>query len=286
MSLLVIDPNGDVEIILTHPQSSIRHFTVDEDLNGASRSYSSDDLNSEEWRPSKKEKKKKKRRDRRLLLQWDEDPPLAVPVDEALPEEGPTEEEPIAEGPPIDENDLEVNDDKHSIGHSVPPSEHSRSDDLRLLVSSKHLCLASSTFRQMLDGPWLEGSKTETGVRTVNASECNAEALVIVLDIIHGKHFATPQTVDLELLANIACVVDYYDCHEVLEPFVDRWIKALEPELPTVYGRQCMLWMSVSWVFLRESALISMAQLALMGCQSSIDDMGLPLPDVLLRKCT
>jgi hypothetical protein len=39
---------------------------------------------------------------------------------------------------------------------------------------------------------------------------------------MHGKHLAIPQTVDLELLANIACVVDYYDCHEAVEPFVGQ----------------------------------------------------------------
>lgn len=43
-----------------------------------------------------------------------------------------------------------------------------------------------------------------------------------MLDIMHGKHLAIPQTVDLELLANIACVVDYYDCHEAVEPFVGQ----------------------------------------------------------------
>ncbi|KAH7029903.1 uncharacterized protein B0I36DRAFT_412376 [Microdochium trichocladiopsis] len=283
MSLLAIDPNGDLEIILTHPQSGIRQFTDNGDVDGAPGSHPLDDRALKPRGLTKKEKVKKKRRDR-LRSQWAEDPPPAPPVDEAPSVEEPTEEEPIVDEDPNDGNDLEINGDKHIACDSTAPSEHSGSGGLRLLVSSKHLCLASSTFRLMLSGPWLEGSKTETGNRTVQASDCDAEALVIVLDIMHGKHFAMPQTVDLELLANIACVVDYYDCHEVVEPFVDQWIKALEPKPPTAYGRQCMLWMSISWVFLRETALISMAQLAVIGCRGHIDDMGLPLPDVLLRR--
>lgn len=157
-------------------------------------------------------------------------------------------------------------------------------DELRMLVSSRQLCLASSTFRKMLSGSWHEASSTDTTVREVRATEWDASALLIVLDIIHGHLVTVPKSVDLELLATIAAIVDYYDCHEITEPHIDAWIRQLQGDLPSLYGKQCMLWMSISWVFLRVDILREMTRLAVRGCQRPIETMSLPVPDVLSRK--
>jgi hypothetical protein len=157
---------------------------------------------------------------------------------------------------------------------------------LRILASSRHLCLASSTFRKMLNRPWLKGSINNRPIREVQASGWDAEAFLIVQDIIHGLNALVPSSVDLELLAKIAAIVDYYDCHAIAEPFVDKWIQNLQGSLPLLYGKGCVLWMSVSLVFLRVDILRSMARLAALGCHGPIETLGLPVPESLTRMCT
>ncbi|KAL7795234.1 hypothetical protein V8C37DRAFT_401048 [Trichoderma ceciliae] len=135
----------------------------------------------------------------------------------------------------------------------------------------------------MLSGPWYEATSSGKVTREIRTSEWDAEAFLTILDIIHGQHALIPKSVSLELLAKIAAIVDYYDCNDVVEIFVDRWILLLQDELPSSYGKECMLWMSISWVFLRVDVLQSMTKIAIVGCRQRIQTMSLPLPDALTR---
>ncbi|KAF5720459.1 hypothetical protein FMUND_4281 [Fusarium mundagurra] len=51
----------------------------------------------------------------------------------------------------------------------------------------------------------------------------DAVALAIVLDAIHGRHAEIPRVINLGLLARIATVVDYYKCQEVIHIFFGYW---------------------------------------------------------------
>ncbi|EFX00950.1 hypothetical protein CMQ_2031 [Grosmannia clavigera kw1407] len=156
-------------------------------------------------------------------------------------------------------------------------------EELRMLVSSRHLCLASSTFKTMLGGPWRESTGSNTRIREVWASDWDAEAFLIVLSLIHGQHLSDYSVPNLEELAKIAVIVDYYDCHDAVELLAEVWIRDLQKELPSSYGKQCVLWMFISWVFLRVDILENMARLAVEGCKGPVQTMGLPLPDSLLQ---
>jgi len=131
---------------------------------------------------------------------------------------------------------LEATDEK---GHSV---------QICLRVSSAHLKLASPFFTAMLDGPFSEGIRNKDNLFELKALEWNAEALVILLDIIHGHHRGIPERVDLDMLIEVAKLCDYYQCEEIVEVFADRWVAAFDEDKG--YEEEAtMKWMFIAWVF-------------------------------------
>lgn len=40
--------------------------------------------------------------------------------------------------------------------------------------------------------------------------------MLILMNIIQGRNRSVPEIINLEMLARLAILVDYYDCHEVL----------------------------------------------------------------------
>ena len=279
---LELDPDGDVELILEHPDAQ-------------KLLWSSEVLKS--LKKSKKQKKKKERSSTIVRESSIEDAGSEQPIPEAASNGGVISEEPTdpelrTQGTTPDESGSNTHTEvamgtNKEYGPSVEPtcSSFPEQNELRMLVSSRHLCLASSTFRNMLQGPFLEAFDNNGLIREIRAVDWDALAFLIVQDIIHGHNVLVPSSVSLELLAKIAAIVDYYDCHDVTEPFIDRWIQDLRSSFPSSYGKDCVLWMSISWVFLRVDVLREAAVLAVMGCQKPVETMGLPVPDALTRKC-
>ncbi|KAH6872041.1 hypothetical protein B0T10DRAFT_533321 [Thelonectria olida] len=182
----------------------------------------------------------------------------------ALAEEAPAEES-VAEEPA--ENPLEESTGNETEEGSV----------MRMRVSSRHLILASPVFRNMLDGPFKEGTACEPGRRQISTSNWDANALMILLNIIHGHLREVPRSLSLEMPAKFAIIVDYYKCHEVVEVFVDIWLKAMENNLPTFHGKELMLWLLVSWVFSQDETRIKHSKNTIMA-------MDLPIPGDVLGK--
>lgn len=123
-----------------------------------------------------------------------------APVEEALAEEVPAEAVPVE-------------------GEDVGASE--KGSDVRFRLSSKHLKSASPVFKTMLDGNWTESTLTSDGRYELPASDWDTDAFQIIMDIIHGRSQEVPRSVTLELLARIAVVIDYYECHNIVKFFSD-----------------------------------------------------------------
>ncbi|GKU12727.1 unnamed protein product, partial [Fusarium langsethiae] len=156
--------------------------------------------------------------------------------------------------------------------------------EITLLVSGKHLALASSYFEKMFAGSYVEGKIHDSGLRRVTARDCDPEAFSIILSIMHGYHRDVPKSLSLEMLAKVAIIVDYYGCHEIVEPHVNIWIASLKSVLPTVYGRDCILCMMISWVFSEPDVFQQMTRLALIHSEKLIEAEDIPLPADLLGK--
>ena len=97
----------------------------------------------------------------------------------------------------------------------------------------------------MLTGGWKEGDKNNSLLRG-GAEDWDAEAFLIVMNVLHSHCRQVPKTVSLEMLAKIAVIVDYYKIYEALQIVVSVWIKALKTTLPDSLGKDIILWILVS----------------------------------------
>lgn len=181
-------------------------------------------------------------------------------------------------------NDMPVSFTRELTQHSNPTigrPEDPQQADVRFQVSSNHLRLASPVFRAMLNGPWSEGTPSDGSCRSISTTDWDQGALLILFNIIHGHHGEVPRSLDLETLCKFATIVDYYECHEIVDIFADRWLNAMERSLPTTYGPQSTLFLCVTWVFKRPKQFESMTELALRHGEGPIETTNLPIADIL-----
>jgi hypothetical protein len=88
----------------------------------------------------------------------------------------------------------------------------------RMLVSSKHLILASPVFKVMLQDCFKEGQTLRSGgFLDLLLPDDDPAAFCILLDIIHGRNRKVPREIDMGLLAGITILVDKYQLQEVVE---------------------------------------------------------------------
>ncbi|KAH6874448.1 hypothetical protein B0T10DRAFT_541174 [Thelonectria olida] len=163
------------------------------------------------------------------------------------------------------------------------PTKHGGRMEVQMRVSSRHLGLASPLFQKMFTGPFAEGTADDQGLYQIAATDWDPLGFAILLNIIHGHHRAVPRSLSLDMLAKIALIVDYYQCHEIVEIFADVWMNALGKE-PTTYGLDSMLRLLTSWVFSQADTFQKMASLALRHSQGPIKTVNLPIPHDLLSK--
>lgn len=142
--------------------------------------------------------------------------------------------------------------------------------------------LASSIFNKKLSGPWKESLKDPVErVRHIETTEWDVDALLILFQIIHGKHSHVPRSVDLEMLAKIATLVDYYDCHEAVQLYGDMWIDGIKNDLLTQCSRELVLWILVSWVFSKENIFNQVTRTAILDSKGPVSTLELPIPQFL-----
>jgi hypothetical protein len=176
----------------------------------------------------------------------------------------------------------------------VPEAEFGESDrddtiKISMLVSSRHMMLASPVFRAMLDGNFKEGCDlSSNGKVQVPLPDDNPAAFVIVLDIIHGHNRRVPREIDLELLSEISILVDKYQMVEAVEFFAESWIEGLKSSLPEYYSSEKQdvhRWIGISWVFDRSSEFEMMTYITGRstgaGLLDDVDDR-LPIPTIIL----
>ncbi|KAK3986523.1 hypothetical protein QBC44DRAFT_333090 [Cladorrhinum sp. PSN332] len=146
-------------------------------------------------------------------------------------------------------------------------------------VSSRHLALASPVFKSALTGGWKESVKIE-GVHQINSQGWDTTALSIFLNAIHCQYRQVPRSLELEMLAKVAVIVDYYAAHQAIEILSPIWIDALRSRLPTTtcHNRTIALWICISWVFGNSSAFETATKVAIHHGRSNMTDFGLPIP--------
>lgn len=159
-----------------------------------------------------------------------------------------------------------------------------KQQDIYIRLSSRHLILASPNFKTMLTGCWQESTIRSEDKNSIKVEDWDANALIILMNVVHGRIRSIPRSIDLETLAKIAVLVDYYNCHEVVELAVEMWITRLKWPLPTTYCRELVLWLHVSWVFCEADIFENVTRTALRTMKGQLCTMDLPIPGNIVRK--
>ncbi|KAI5457178.1 hypothetical protein BGZ63DRAFT_428592 [Mariannaea sp. PMI_226] len=236
------------------------------------------------------------------------DAPVAIPEPEAFPEPAePTEPDIFPEPDTIPEpraspalsatNDSDVAKlSANNLDHEIPtrdietpgelavPETGAEEYQLQLLVSSRHLSLASSVFRELLDQPPSEPvNGVDQSLRRLILPSWDPEALLIVMDIIHGHHRDVPRSVTLKTLVDVALIVDHYRIHEITEIFSEIWMRNLPQPPPDVHGNLSIVYLFLAWVFSDIDLFKAMTALAILHCEGPINTMLLPIPEAILE---
>ncbi|EDN93930.1 hypothetical protein SS1G_09797 [Sclerotinia sclerotiorum 1980 UF-70] len=135
---------------------------------------------------------------------------------------------------------------------TVSTSPTTEPKKIRFVVSSRHMMLASPVFKAMLRGSFQEGLKLkEAGKVEIPLPDDDCAAWNILLNIIHGRYMAIPLQLKLQVMTQIAVLVDKYRMHEVVYLFLPTWRKAMD--YPPTRWEDIISWICISWVFeLRE----------------------------------
>lgn len=171
---------------------------------------------------------------------------------------------------------------------SIPTEDSTPvSRNIRYRASSRHLKLSSSYFERSLRKGWPEGFALESkGSVEIKIENWDPEAFLLLLNIIHGRSGQVPRTIKLYNLANFAAVVDYYQCRETVQFFVDIWVDKLKESLPSGYSDDVMRWICVSWVFCRKDIFPIVTRVAQLHGKGVMDTLGLPIPSFIIGKQT
>ncbi|TEY57712.1 hypothetical protein BOTCAL_0207g00040 [Botryotinia calthae] len=117
-----------------------------------------------------------------------------------------------------------------------------------ILVSSKHMSLASPVFKAMLQGGFKEAITLKmTGKLELPLPDDDPAAMKILIDMIHGRMKLIPLKINLELFTKLAILVDKYQCAEITCPYPDIWKNTLQDWADSCEEMAC--WLCIAWQF-------------------------------------
>lgn len=301
-----IDPDGEVMIILRNANAPFAELcddqdaisemlaqeaTVEEENHLQSQIETADDAAEDDWegfsssfsvkQPKIIRKKKKAKKKSRSFSTVE----AAVrPADQ--PEPPPEHDlEPEPEPEPEPESEPELEPEHEPVDEFTQEIDQHQS--VHIQVSAKHLMLASPVFKSMLTGSWKESvtfSKLQKGYIEITTESWDVDAFLILLNIVHCQFNHVPHKLDLETLAKVAVIADYYKCKEVVRFFSNIWIEALDGEYPKEYSRDLILRLWIAWFFRLSSQFRSVTSIAMSHSGGFISNLGLPIPDRVIDK--
>jgi len=158
---------------------------------------------------------------------------------------------------------------------------------VNMLVSSKHMSLASSVFEAMLKPNFYEGSTlVSSGKVEISLPDDDPDLLAILLNIIHGRNKKVPRVIGLDKLTGLTSLVDKYQMQEAIAAFAEIWIEGFNLNKETLTTERDLLrWLFISWVF-ENGAIFERTSKDLMRIGDSEFDEGLvdelSIPEVVI----
>ncbi|RFU76312.1 hypothetical protein TARUN_5932 [Trichoderma arundinaceum] len=154
--------------------------------------------------------------------------------------------------------------------------------EVRMRLSSKHLTLASAYFEKLTTSGFKETTPQDGYSYVITAQDWDEEALLAMMNIIHGRTAKVPRIVSLEMLAKLAVLVDYYQCHQTVQFFAETWIHHLKESFPFRFRRDVLLRLTVSWVFSEATTFMTLTKAIILESNEPVDSSGLPIPQAII----
>ncbi|KAK0119384.1 hypothetical protein ONS95_010836 [Cadophora gregata] len=126
------------------------------------------------------------------------------------------------------------------------------------MVATQAMVLASPVWEKFIFPPW---SNESSKVKEIDFSGDDGEAMLILLNIAHLQFCYVPNELHYLLLYQIAILCEQYDCHAILKPWLESWLKN-EPNDLYAIGKE--EWIYIAWAFGRENYFRSKATLLLL----------------------
>lgn len=187
-----------------------------------------------------------------------------------------------------DTSDDNTTSDREALQHQPSTSEvsdaseegHSVSSLIGMRVSSRHLALASPVFMRMFNGNWHEAREIRSeGIVVLIMDIWDVDITLILMNILHGYAPQVPRKVDLDTLAKIAVMVDYYQCRGAVEVFADIWVDGLKADMPKAFGKPVLQWICIAWVFRKPTEFFAATRVTLVQSPGVVHAYGLPIPN-------
>ncbi|KAH1287596.1 hypothetical protein KXW56_001348 [Aspergillus fumigatus] len=191
-----------------------------------------------------------------------------------------------------DTSDDNTTSDREALQHQPSTSEvsdaseegHSVSSLIGMRVSSRHLALASPVFMRMFNGNWHEAREIRCeGIVVLIMDIWDVDITLILMNILHGYAPQVPRKVDLDTLAKIAVMVDYYQCRGAVEVFADIWVDGLKADMPKAFGKPVLQWICIAWVFRKPTEFFAATRVTLVQSPGVVHAYGLPIPNRVIE---
>ncbi|KAM0172730.1 hypothetical protein ACHAPC_010668 [Botrytis cinerea] len=177
-----------------------------------------------------------------------------------------------------------------SLELGVLTSESHMLYDDRILVSSKHMCLASPVFKAVIEGEFPEDVLPIAGKLGLPLPNDDPPAMKILIHIIHGRMNMVPLNIDLELFTQITILVDKYECHEVVRLLPLIWSYGLSDSFSETSWTDIARWVCIAWQFELEEEFLKATQMIREGSDCSLEilmnsiNYALPIPKYVVDK--
>ena len=153
--------------------------------------------------------------------------------------------------------------------------------------------MASPVFHRLIKGNFRESKPNDQGILELRTSDWNAQALLVLLDIIHGHHTHVPKELTQEIVAHVALIADYYNCVDIVKIFYHGWEASFdnnwgrndfESNWPGTdsralsdFGKIQQFQLFIAWTFQSELVFNNLATNAILTSPGPIETY-LPLP--------
>ena len=147
--------------------------------------------------------------------------------------------------------------------------------------------LASQYFEKMLSGTSNEAITLRTKRHVSISLTADLDAMIILLNIVHGVSRKVPRQVKLGILSKLAVLVSSLGMLDAVQFFSDTWIDNLQREgLPKAYNEDVLPLVFVFWVFDRPSEFKNMTKLTQRECDEKLggEVQELPIPHNIIGK--